>query len=296
MRNRIARHLLVASFAIVLAGCASSPVPRSVRADLACSLTFHAPFDGTPDATFARGDRRMQVGPGWSAPRRVSSGLPPGGAVHIAPGSGRHGDALRFDHKITEVVGFKAAGNVAYRKDGWSGTVSFWLRLSPEQDLAPDFCDPIQITSKAWDDASFFTDFDKDGDPRSFRLGAFADKAVWNPAGTAWEKIPDAERPMAKVARHPFRRDRWTHVAFTWDGFNTGRASGVAKLYLDGAQAGETGPRTQTYTWDMDEALVMLGFSYTGWMDDLAVFDRALGTDEVRSLGRLPGGVADLHR
>ena len=60
--------------------------------------------------------------------------------------------------------------------------------------------------------------------------------------------------------------------------------------------SGEIGARTQTYTWDLDEALVMLGFSYTGWMDDLALFDRALGAEEVRSLGRLPHGVADLHR
>jgi hypothetical protein len=41
---------------------------------------------------------------------------------------------------------------------------------------------------------------------------------------------------------------------------------------------------------------MMLGLGYTGWMDDLAVFDRALTADEVRALNRLPRGVSDLHR
>jgi len=41
---------------------------------------------------------------------------------------------------------------------------------------------------------------------------------------------------------------------------------------------------------------MMLGLGYTGWIDALAVFDRALSADEVRALHRLPGGVTDLHR
>jgi hypothetical protein len=41
---------------------------------------------------------------------------------------------------------------------------------------------------------------------------------------------------------------------------------------------------------------MMLGLGYTGWMDDLAVFDRALSAEEVRVLNRLPNGVNGLHR
>jgi hypothetical protein len=41
---------------------------------------------------------------------------------------------------------------------------------------------------------------------------------------------------------------------------------------------------------------MMLGLAYTGWMDDLAVFDRALSPAEVVTLHALPGGVSDLRK
>lgn len=278
----------------LLAGCASTSFSTAARRELAAALTFHAPFDGSADAAFARGDARIHWGPQWGAPRVVQPGLPPEGAVRLAPGAGRHGDALRFDRRIKELVAFKAAGNVPIRA-GSGGTVSFWLRLTPDEDLEPGYCDPIQITSKEWNNAAFFVEFSKDEKPREFRLGVYADFPVWNPANRKWEDIPQAEKPLAPVIRPPFRRDRWTHVVFTWDHFNTGRPDGVAALYLDGQPRAGLTPREQTFTWEPDQAFIMLGLSYTGWMDDLAVFDRALTADEVSRLHRLPGGVADLR-
>jgi len=39
---------------------------------------------------------------------------------------------------------------------------------------------------------------------------------------------------------------------------------------------------------------LVLGASYVGWQDDLAVFDRALSDDEVNHLFQLKDGIASL--
>ncbi len=46
-----------------------------------------------------------------------------------------------------------------YSRHRRGGTVSFWLNLSPEKDLEPGFCDPIQITDTTYDDAALWVDF-----------------------------------------------------------------------------------------------------------------------------------------
>ena len=58
--------------------------------------------------------------------------------------------------------------------------------------------------------------FNKDGDPRDFRLGAFADLKVWNPEN---KEISEDQRPLFPVKAPPFAKDRWTHVLFTWSNF-----------------------------------------------------------------------------
>lgn len=289
--QRIGQLLGMSAVVMVMAGCATGVG----KGGLGEALVFHAPFDGTVDARVGSGDRRMQVGPGWGAPRDSSSGLPPGDVVRLERGVGRYGDALRFDRKIPQWVGYRVPGNVPFSTNDWSGTISFWLRVSPDADLEPGYCDPIQVTSKGWDDAAFFVEFTKDEKPREMRLGVYADKAVWNADGRKWDDIPLPEKPLARVIEPPFRRDRWTQVTFTWERFNTGRPDGVAKLYLDGEYHGQISAREQTFTWDLERSVMMLGLAYTGWMDDLAVFRRALSAEEVRELHRLPGGVTDLR-
>jgi hypothetical protein len=278
----------------LLSGCAGGP-GGSARRSLGHSLTFHAGFDGSTDAGLARGDRRLQVGPQWGKPRPVSPGLPPGDAVTVATGAGLYGDALRFARPIRELVCYQAANNLAYRTNDWSGTVSYWLKVDPEKDLAPGYCDTLQITSKDWNDGAFYNDFSKDEKPRHYRLGVFADLGVWN-AGRKADSVPVGEQPMVTVRKPPFGSDRWTHVLFAWEHFNTGRADGRARFYLDGVLQGELGPSIQTFTWDLPTTRIMLGLAYTGLLDDLAVFDRALTPEEIGVLRQLPHGIADLYR
>jgi hypothetical protein len=184
---------------------------------------------------------------------------------------------------------------LAYRDLNWNGTVSFWLRTDPEKSLEPGFCDPVQITPREWNDAAFFVEFEKRPDSIPFRLGAYADFKVWNPENREWGKIPFSEKPLLAVEKPPFAGNRWTHVAFTFSNFNTGRTDGVASLYLDGENRGTIAERQQRFTWETAKPLVMLGLSYIGFMDDLALFNRALADKEVQTLYLLKEGVRALR-
>ncbi len=285
---------LVGCVGALLTACAGTgPGGLPATFTLRQALTFHTSFDGKTDADFAPGDRAI-YNASQSRLADPKPGLPEG--VEIAKGEGRYGDALRFARAIKNIVFYKAARNVSYSGGEFQGAVSFWLSIDPEKDLAPKtYCDPIQITDKKWDDACFFVDFNNEGNPRPFRLGVFSNYKEWNPQGTKWEQVPDDQRPWVVVKRHPFAKGKWTHVCFTWTLFNTDREDAVAKLYLDGELQGQVAGR-KTYTWDMSRAAIILGFNYVGLYDDLAVFNRALASEEVRALGTLEGGVRSLVR
>jgi hypothetical protein len=97
--------------------------------DLKKALIFHAPFDGSTDAAFARGDRKLYSAPSMKHPRVGTPGLPANGVVSLATGQGLFGDALHFHKKAPEMVFYRGEKNIDYQTQDWSGTVSFWLRV-----------------------------------------------------------------------------------------------------------------------------------------------------------------------
>jgi len=267
----------------------SSLTPSS-RADetLTKSLVLHASFDRGFDADFSKGDPIAYV--------KGAQGLVPLPAgteeVLIAPGAGKFGGALSFPKKGTTRLTYKGDGVLGYNDKDWSATVSLWLRLTPDEDLEPGYCDPIQIIGDDTKKGLFFVDFDKDL-PRVFRLGVFPDFKTWNPQNTPWEQIASEQRPMVPVARPPFLRSTWTHVAWTFTGANTGGNDGLATLYLNGRSMG-TLKRPLTFTWQPEKTAIMLGIAYTGDFDELSIHDRALSAAEIESLYRLPKGLTPL--
>jgi Concanavalin A-like lectin/glucanases superfamily len=161
-----------------------------------------------------------------------------------------------------------------------------WMRLNPDKDLLPGYCDPIQITQLAWNDAAFFVDFDKDL-PRDFRLGVFSDLKYWNPNNVAWEAWPVDKRPMVTVKRPPFSREDWTHVLFTFANVNGGDQPAVATLYLNGKLQGKL-QQPMKFNWDLAKTAIMLGIEYIGDIDELMIFRKDLNEAEVKYLYDLP--------
>jgi hypothetical protein len=271
----------------------ASPALLAAEPDLKSSLTFYAGFDGGPDAQHAAGDARLYHASSMNKRQEAKPGLPEDGVITLAKNQGKFGDALRFKQKKAPVVFFHADKNAPYRATNWNGTVSFWLSTDPVNDLEPGFCDPIQITPRAWNDAAFFVEFEK-RETIPFRLGVYSDFKVWNPKNIKWEQIPFNEKPLITVTNPPFSSGKWTHVLFTFENFNSGKPDGVPTLYLDGKPQGSLTPRQQTFTWDVEKAAIMLGLSYIGLIDELAVFDRVLKENEIAALHELPAGVAGL--
>jgi hypothetical protein len=291
-------QVLLALSAVVASG-ALGRVPQTGVANqeaLRKALTFHASFDQKVQAASAAGDPALYWTPTLKQRQDARPGLPDSGEVQHATSAGRFGDALRFTTRKSPVVFFQGARNIAYEAANWSGSVSFWLGTDPEGELEPGFCDPVQITPRAWNDAAFFVEFEKRPESIPFRLGVYADLNIWNPQKRRFADIPPEERPLITVDKPPFARGKWTHVLFTFERFNTGRPDGVARLYLDGTPHGTLSPRQQTFTWEMQNTVIALGLNYIGLIDELSIFNRALNDDDIRTLYTLEKGVASIVR
>ena len=291
---------------VVLGGCSggveseprmagsSTEVPFDATAALSTALTFHASFDNGIDADWALGDRQIYTAPSYDDQDQAVPGIG-NPSVDVADGAGRFGHALRFKARNQHDIFYRAEENVAYSPEDWGGTVSFWLSLDPATDLEPGFCDPIQITDAAYNDAAIWVDFTAET-PRQFRLGVFGDVDVWNPDDLS----PDEHRAFSDrlliVDPPPFASGRWTHVIITYAGLNT-QSGGVASLYLDGERLPHVGDRIdEPFTWDPGRGAIRLGVNYVGLYDDLSLFSRALTEQEVRALHLLDDGVATLRQ
>ena len=215
---------------------------------------------------------------------QAKPGLPEGDLVILEKGAGKTGDALRFSKKMRPVVFFKGEKNLGYNTDSWSASCSLWLKLDPDKDLQPGYCDPLQFVAQGWDDGNMFIEFSKDHTPRHFRYAILSVKKHWNPANRGWEEIPESERPMVPVHKPPFSSQKWTHVLFTFTNINSGKKNSVGKLYLNGELQGSFGDREHVFNWDVTKSAVTLGLSYIGQLDDLAIFNRELTPEEVKHI------------
>lgn len=238
-------------------------------------VLFRATFDGSPNAQTAAGDKSI-----YNAPTYKDAAKPglDGSGVELAKGAGRKGDALKFPVKNTKAVFFKAANNVNSK----DGTLSFWLKLDPDQDLAPGFCDPLQLTDKAYNNSAIWVDFTKDDKPRHFRLGVFGALKAWNAKNLEPDKNPDFNNRLVVVKKPPFTREKWTHIAIAYSGLGT--PAGAATLYVNGQSQGSNSSIKEIFDWDMANTTIRLGINYTGLMDDIATFRRPLTAKEVQEL------------
>src|SRR3990170_7766227 len=147
----VAAALTLATLLAPTATLTEQPAPQALRQ----ALTFHASFDGKVGAMHAAGEPSLHWAASMKERQDAKTGLPPTGETQHALGAGRFGDALRFTRRRAPLVFFRAQRNMRYASSDWSGTVSFWLRVDPQGQLEPGFCDPVQITPRAWNDAAF---------------------------------------------------------------------------------------------------------------------------------------------
>lgn len=273
---------------VALVLCLASPLVAQEA--LKKSLTFHASFDAGLDAEFSRGEKTCVIKKGKEFVPCV-----PNDDVKLVPQGGKFGGCLHFPKKGVTRPQFSGAGVLGYNDQSWSTTVSVWLKLTPDEDLEPGYCDPVQITGDDTKKGYIFLEFSKDETPRFFRYAVRPLFHIWNPTNVQWADIPFEKRPMVQVARPPFSREAWTHVVFTVSKVNDKAAKPSGSLYLNGKLQGRIEGWDLSFGWTPESVALVLGASYVGHQDDLAVFDRALSDDEVEQVYKLPGGIASLR-
>ena len=251
-------------------------------------VLFYSSFDGKTAADVAVGDENIYTAENYKKASTAKKGLHDPHVV-LAKGKGISGDAIHFKEAKTAAIFYKAFKNVGYNNTSWSGTISFWLRLDPNKALAPHYCDPICITDTKWSDAGLWVDF-TDHNPRQFRYGAMGDIAVWDPNNDSDET--DWKKRTVTVNPSPFQSKTWTHVAMVFSKVNTNQSK--FKLYLNGKSQGVIENINDPFTWEAENGKIMLGLGYIGFMDELAVFDKSLNPEEVKSVFELKIGLKSL--
>lgn len=275
---------------------AASGAPPLAAAPSVAALRPHvvlaASFNNGVDAEQAAGDGRLYHA-STAARLDKQPGLPATGLVQRLPDGGRTGGMLAFTKKMKPVVFFEGGPNMAHRPSDWQGTISFWLKLDPDKDLEPGYCDPLQLVGQTWDSGHMFAEFSKDHTPRRFRFAIRPVKQLWNPDNVKWEDSPEKPRLMSESVTPPFRSDRWTHVVMTFTGVNVKGKEAEGALYLDGKEVGRF-RREQILDWDAARSALTIGVSYVGGFDELLVLNRALTPGEVAALHQSPDSVEEL--
>jgi len=281
--------VLPGSFVVTRAGVAQ-PAEKDATEKLSKSLTLHASFDKGLDADFSRGEKKCYVQQGKELVLAQANE-----EVKLVADAGRFGGALHFPKKGATRPSFKDGGVLGYNAKSWSCTVSVWLRLNPDKDLEPGYCDPIQIIGDDNKKGYIFCEWSKDETPRYFRYAIRPLFPIWNPDNKAWADIPFEKRPMVQVERAPFSREKWTHVVFTVENINDKTKPPLGKLYINGKLQGSIEKWDLKFGWDPAKVLLVLGAAYVGYQDDLAVFDRVLTDAEVDRIYLLKNGIRELY-
>ena len=262
---------------------------QNIIENLKTSLTLYASFDETAEADFARGDKQIYSVTNRKAIDSAKVGIHKE-SVSLSKDKGKQGGSLSFADKTKGYIYYKSLNNIAYSKVDWSGSISFWLSLTPNEDLKPGYCDPIQITDSGYNDAGIWVDYTKEN-PRDFRLGVIGDRVSWNPKPNG----PDNENPnfisqLIPLKNPPFSKDRWTHIVINFEHLNTDNAK--AALFVDNTKVGERDIK-DPFTWEVEKSNIFLGLSYIGHMDELSIYNRTLNTSEIDALYTLEDRLID---
>jgi hypothetical protein len=256
------------------------------------AVTLYASFDEDVRADVGGGQlipsARFNQGEGFVFAKDFK-----GGPFRSARGRGISGGALEATDVLPRNgrIFFPAKGNLAYKKDGWGGSVSVWVNTDPNKLLKTSFCDPVQITQKGANNGGIWFDFNN-AKPRDLRMGVFP--AV--PAGQKPIAESDPKAPMVRVPAIAFKSGDWHHVVLTWDNLDSGKKNARAVLYIDGKRIGEIAGRELAMKWDLEKTGIYIAVNYIGLLDELAVFNRPLSAAEVGLLHRKPGLLSPLKK
>ena len=273
----------------------ATPGAGGEAASLKKAVTFYASFDESllPDVgsgpISTRSNHEKEAGkfviePGFDK-----------NIFKIAKGKGIAGGACLEATDVPARNGrffYPVKGNLAFKKGGWGGAMSMWINTNPDTLFKLKFCDPVQITQKGANNGGIWFDFNDAKPLRDLRMGVFP--AV--PDGTVGANESDADAPMVRVPKVGFKVGDWHHIVLSWSNFDTGKKDAVATLYIDGKKIGAVKDRAIAMDWDIEKAGIYTAVGYTGLLDEMALFSRALTADEVTLLHNTPGLLSGMKK
>lgn len=274
-------YALLCLVAISVVANADEPPPTS-------AVSLYASFDEKVAADFGGGALGLQTRsdhPQRKGQYIFREGIPTN-IFQITEGNGVANGALECLDVLPKRgrIFFPAKGNMAFQDGGWGGSISMWINTNPDTLFKTSFCDPVQVTHKGAHDGGLWIDF-PDQKPRDMRMGIF-------PALKPGEKPLKESDPNASIVRLNkvgFRKGDWHHLALSWDHFDTGKANGNSRFYVDGKLIGEVKDRKLSMEWDLEKTGIYIAVSFIGLMDEFAVFNRPLTAREIAYLHKHPG-------
>ena len=269
---------------------AITPIAVGDEASLRKAVTFYASFDESLLPEVGTGPISTRFNDEKEAGKFVFVNGFDAKVFRIVKGKGIAGGGCL---EVTDIlprngrIFYPVKGNLAFKKGGWGGAVSMWINTDPDTLFKLKFCDPVQITQKGANNGGIWFDFN-DAKPRDLRMGVFP--AIEE--GTVGAKESDADAPMVRVPKIGFKVGDWHHVVLTWSNFDTGKKDALATLYIDGKKLGDVKDRAISMDWDLEKAGIYTAVGYSGLLDEMALFNRALTADEVTLLHKTPGLLA----
>ena len=285
--RRIALVLIVSSLHLATA--------RADEAAIRKSVTLYASFDEHAKGDVGGGDLTL----GTRSPHPTEKGkfvFDPEidtAVIQVAKGKGVAGGALAILDLLPKNgwLYFPVKGNLAYKKDGWSGSASVWCNTDPNKLIKAKFCDPLQITQKGYDNGALWFDFN-DAKPRDLRFGAFTTR----PDGQKAIGEADPKAPLVRAPGLGWKDGEWYHVVLTFQNLDSGKPDALTALYIDGKRIGEVKDQAIAMGWDVEKAAVYLAIGYVGLLDEFALFDRALTAKDVSRLHKNPDLLTSLKK
>lgn len=282
---------LLLLFALVLPSFADEADEKAIRK----AVTFYASFDDEVRGDFGGGQLTFDTRS--NDPKEKGKFIFDKGfsdkAFRVAKDKGIAGGALEAVDTLPNNgrIFVPAKGNIAFKADGWSGSVAMWCKTDPDTMIKSRFCDPVQITQKGAGNGGLWFDFN-DAKPRDLRHGAFP----MIPEGKKGIGEDDPNAPMVRVPKVGWKKDDWHHVVLTFENLDTGKENAVTSLYIDGKLIGQVKDRAIAMGWEIEKAGIYVAVGYIGLIDEFAVFDRALTAAEVIALQKKPDLLSALKK
>ena len=97
---------------------------------------------------------------------------------------------------------------------------------------------------------------------------------------------------LVGVKADAFTGSSWTHVAIAYQ--QLGASESEASLYLNGVRQGSISGIDDPFSWELSESKIFLGLNFSGFMDDLAIFNQSFTDQQIMALFQLEGGIQSI--